>query len=183
MTEELTGTVIAVSCDSAHGFSKRPRPSVRLIKDHGIEGDAHAGRFMQHRYLAKRAAKLPNSRQVHLIQSELFDELRLLGFAVAPGQLGENITTRGLDLTKLPLGSLLHLGNGAVVELTGLRTPCGLIDKFRKGLKRAMIVRTPAGVTFRSGVLGVVRESGDLSSGDSLTAVLPRPPWQNLPAL
>jgi MOSC domain-containing protein YiiM len=183
MTDELTGTVIAVSCDSAHGFSKRPRQSVRLIKDHGIEGDAHAGRFMKHRYLANRAPKLPNSRQVHLIQSELFGNLRLLGFEVAPGQLGENVTTKGLNLLNLPLGSLLHLGSSAVVELTGLRTPCGMIDRFQKGLKRAMIVRTPAGVTFRAGVLSVVRESGDLSNGDCIRVSLPSPPWQSLPAL
>ena len=104
-----------------------------------MEGDAHAGRFMQHRYLARKMPIMPNNRQVHLITSELFTELGSSGFNVAPGDLGENITTAGLDLTKLPLGTRLRLGHSAVVELTGLRTPCSLIDRFQKGLKRAMI--------------------------------------------
>jgi MOSC domain-containing protein YiiM len=120
---------------------------------------------------------------VHLIQFELFGDLALLGFEVRPGELGENITTRGLNLLGLPLGSLLYLGDSAIVELTGLRTPCGYIDRFQKGLKRAMIVRTRAGVIFRSGVLGVVRESGELTSGDCIRAECPGRPWKPLPAL
>ena len=183
MSGELAGTVIAVSSDISHRFSKVPKLSVKLIKDHGIEGDAHAGPFMRHRHLAKRAPKLANNRQVHLIQSELFGDLKLLGFEVRPGELGENITTRGIDLLELPLGSLLHLGNGAIVELTGLRTPCGYLDRFQKGLKRTMIVRTHAGARFRSGVLGIVRESGELMYGDVINAEPPSRPWQPLPAL
>src|SRR3954464_5267295 len=179
MYGELDGTVIAVSCDNAHRFGKMPRRSVKLVKDHGVEGDAHAGRFVKHRYLANRAPKLPNNRQVHLIQFELFGDLALLGFEVRPGELGENITTLGLNLLKLPLGSLLHLGNGAIVELTGLRTPCGYLDRFQKGLKRTMIVRTHAGTRyFRSGVLGIVRESGELMYGDVINAEAPSHPWQ-----
>jgi MOSC domain-containing protein YiiM len=183
MSGEVAGTVIAVSCDIRHRFSKIPILSAKLDKDHGIKGDAHAGRFIKHRYLAKRAPKLPNNRQVHLIQSELFGDLKLLGFEVRPGELGENITTRGINLLALPLGSLLYLGKSAVVELTGLRTPCGYIDRFQKGLKRAMIVRSHAGVGFRSGVLGIVRESGELTCGDSINAERPSRPWKPLPAL
>lgn len=177
------GTVVAVSCDNAHRFSKPVRTRVRLVEGYGIEGDAHAGHFVAHRYLAKRAPRLPNNRQVHLIAAELFGELRAIGFDVKPGDLGENITTQGIDLLKLPLGTLLNLGNIAVVELTGLRTPCSYIDKFQKGLKRAMIVRTSAGPTFRAGVLGVVRATGNVSAGDRITAALPAQPWQTLPAL
>jgi MOSC domain-containing protein YiiM len=165
--------VIAVQCDDRHRFNKPSRLSVRLIAGHGIEGDAHAGRFIQHRYQARQMPELPNNRQVHLIQSELFDEVRELGFTVGPGDLGENITTRGFDLLGLPLGTFLHLGESAVVELTGLRTPCGYIDKFQKGLKRAMIVRAPSGVTFRAGVLGVVRSSGDVAAHDAISVELP----------
>jgi MOSC domain-containing protein YiiM len=117
--------------------------------------------------------QMPNNRQVHLIQSELFDEVKALGFVVGPGDLGENITTRGLDLTGLPLGTLLHLGDTAVVELTGLRTPCGYIDKFQKGLKRAVIVRTPGGVTFRAGVLGIVNSGGDVAANDTISVEMP----------
>ena len=170
-----------MSCDSAHRFSKPVRERVRLIADHGIEGDAHAGATIRHRYLARQ--KLPNDRQVHLMQAELFEDLAAAGFAVAPGELGENITTRGIDLLALPLRTRLHLGEGAVVELTGLRTPCGLIDKFRRGLKRAMILRTPEGPTFRAGVLGRVRAGGLVAAGDRITAALPEGPWERLPAI
>jgi MOSC domain-containing protein YiiM len=165
--------VIAVNCDDRHRFSKPNKLVIRLIAGHGIEGDAHAGRFIQHRYQARQMPEMPNNRQVHLIQSELFDEMKKLGFVVKPGDLGENITTRGLDLIGLPLGTRLHLGRTAVVELTGLRTPCGYIDKFQKGLKRAMIVRTPTGVTFRAGVLGVVNSSGDVAANDPITVKIP----------
>ena len=100
----------------------------------------------------------------------MFDQLRDLGFDVGPGELGENVTTKGINLLDLPLGAKLHLGSSAVVELTGLRTPCGYIDKLRKGLKRAMIIRCRDEVTFRAGVLGIVRSSGDLSPGDTIRA-------------
>jgi MOSC domain-containing protein YiiM len=165
--------VLALNCDDAHRFSKPNRLSVRLIAGHGIEGDAHAGRFIQHRHQARQMPEMPNNRQVHLIQSELFDEVKELGFVVGPGDLGENITTRGLDLIGLPLGTLLHLGATAVVELTGLRTPCSYIDKFQKGLKRAMIVRTLGGVTFRAGVLGVVNSGGDVALNDTIKVQMP----------
>jgi MOSC domain-containing protein YiiM len=183
MWTEDRGLVVSVSRDDGHRFSKPIRTNVRLIKDHGVEGDAHAGPFLKHRYLAKRQPTLANNRQVHLIQSELFQELAGLGFEVGPGELGENITTGGIDLLKLPLGCLLHLGDNAAIELTGLRTPCGYIDRFRKGLKRAMIVRTGASPTFRAGVLGVVRASGDVACGDLIRAELPDRPWTPLPAL
>ncbi len=182
-TSGRTGEVVAVSSDQSHRFSKPNRLNIRLIEGHGIDGDVHAGPVIQHRYLAKQAAEAPNSRQVHLLQAELFHELRMLGFDVSPAQLGENITTKGIDLLRLPLGAILHLGNSAVVELTGLRTPCGYIDKFRKGLKRAMIVPGPNGVTFRAGVLGVVRASGDLSPGDIISAKVPLGLAQRLPAI
>ena len=179
----LQGTVLAVSSDERHRFSKAPRTSIRLIKDHGVYGDAHAGHFMKHRHLARQQPELPNNRQVHLIHSELFGELDSLNFDVKPGELGENITTSGIELLRLPLGSFLLIGERAVVELTGLRTPCGYIDRFQQGLKRTMIVKTPAGTTFRAGVLGIVRASGSVVPGDSIKVQIPPPPWQQLPAL
>src|ERR1700735_3108103 len=121
------GAVVAVSVDSKHRFSKTSRLSITLTSGYGIEGDAHYGAFVRHRYLARRNPKAPNLRQVHLIPSELFDALRTSGFEVHPGDLGENIATVGLDLECLPLGTLLRLGASATLELTGLRTPCVLI--------------------------------------------------------
>src|SRR6476619_4452563 len=94
----------------------------------------------------------PNNRQVHLIASELFTELASSGFNIAPGNLGENVTTAGLDLIKFPLGTRLLIVKSAVVELTGLRTPCGLIHRFQKGLKRALITKHEF-PRFRCGVL------------------------------
>ena len=169
----MQGAVLSVNSDGAHRFSKIASRCVRLVEGYGIEGDAHAGRFVQHRHQAGKTPLMPNRRQVHLIQSELFEEMRELGFVIAPGDLGENITTVGIDLLTLPLGAQLYLGASAVVELTGLRTPCGLIDKFKTGLKRSMIVRMPLGVTFRAGVLGIVKASGDLRPGDLVRAEFP----------
>ncbi len=177
----LEGSIVAVQCDSAHRFRKPRRDSISLIADLGIDGDAHAGQFVRHRYLAGR--NLPNDRQVHLIQSELFDDLKPAGFAVCPGDLGENITTRDIDLLALPLMTMLHLGASATVELTGLRTPCGQIDRFQKGLKRALILKAPDSTTFRAGVFGVVRAAGSLKAGDRINAILPDRPWRPLPFL
>jgi MOSC domain-containing protein YiiM len=178
----MRGAVLSVNSENAHRFSKIARPSVRLVEGYGIEGDAHAGRFVQHRHQATKTPLMPNRRQVHLIQSELFEEMRELGFVLAPGDLGENITTVGIDLLTLPLGAQLHLGESAVVELTGLRTPCGLIDKFRRGLKRSMIVKSADGVTFRAGVLGIVISGGNLRPGDPVRVELPLD-RQALPAI
>ena len=178
----LRGTVAAVASNARHEFSKSSQETITLIEDHGVEGDAHAGRFVQHRFLAKKMPAVPNNRQVHLMASELFTELASSGFNVAPGNLGENLTTAGLDLIKFPLGTLLLIGNTAVVELTGLRTPCGLIDKFQKGLKRAMITKHEL-PRFRCGVLAVVKTTGCIAPADPINVELPSSPWQDLPAL
>ena len=132
----LEGTVVAVAADRGHHFSKRQQGSIVLVEEHGVEGDAHAGAFVRHRYLARRRPRFPNLRQVHLIPRELFDTLRALGYDVYPGELGENITTAGLELERLTAGTIIRLGATAAIELTGLRTPCVLIDRFRKGLRK-----------------------------------------------
>jgi MOSC domain-containing protein YiiM len=179
----LQGTVIAVASDTGHNFSKPTKTQITMIAGYGVEGDVHAGQYIQHRYLTRNKPQLPNNRQVHLIAGELFDEVSLAGFSVMAGQLGENVTTEGLNLGGFPLGTLLHLGPSAVVELTGLRTPCSLIDRFQKGLKRAMIGSEADRPRFRCGVLGVVRQSGAVSAGDAASALLPVRPWHDLPAL
>jgi MOSC domain-containing protein YiiM len=178
----LNGTVVAVASNAKHEFSKPTKEAIKLVEDHGVEGDAHAGHFIQHKYLAKKTPAAPNNRQVHLIASELFTELASNGFNVAPGDLGENVTTKGLDLTNFPLGTRLRIGNSAIIELTGLRTPCALIDRFQKGLKRAMIVkhRHPR---FRCGVLGVVRATGQIAPRDTVRVELPSISRQALPEL
>jgi MOSC domain-containing protein YiiM len=175
--------VLSVNSDAAHRFSKPSRGVIRLIQDYGVEGDAHAGAVVQHRYLAKRNHTMPNLRQVHLIQSELFDDLATEGVFVSPGDLGENITTRNIDMLTLPLGTRLKIGKTAVLTLTGLRTPCGCIDKFQKGLKSRMILRTGRVPSFRAGVMSVVAKTGEVVPGDAISVVLPPEPWRILPAL
>jgi MOSC domain-containing protein YiiM len=178
----LKGTVVAVASNARHEFIKPTKETIRLIEDHGVEGDAHAGRIIQHRFLAKKIPVLPNNRQVHLMPSELFSQLASSGFHVAPGNLGENVTTAGLDLTKFPLGTRLRIGSSAIVQLTGLRTPCALIDRFQKGLKRALIMKHEQPI-FRCGVLGIVRDTGQIAPGDRITVELPSSNRQPLPAL
>lgn len=101
---------VGVAADRGHHFSKRAQERIVLVAGHGVEGDAHAGPFIRHRYLARRRPRLPNLRQVHLIPSELFANLGKAGFSIAAGDLGENITTAGLDLERMPLGTLIELG-------------------------------------------------------------------------
>ena len=166
--------VAAVSLSARHSFSKTNAAAIRLIAGHGVEGDVHAGATIKHR---SRVAKDPsqlNLRQVHLIQAETLDALREDGFGVAPGAIGENITTRGIDLLTLPSGARLRLGAEAVVELTGLRTPCVQLDRFQGGLMQAMMGRDAAGaVSLRAGVMGVVVAGGEVKPGDPIAVELP----------
>jgi hypothetical protein len=180
----MKSNVIAASCDSFHRFSKSNRTMVRLIAGFGVEGDAHAGSTVRHLDLANKDPDLPNLRQVHLIQAELFEELKGCGFEVRAGDLGENVTTLGINLLALPLGTLLHLGSSAVVEVTGLRIPCSRIDRFQKGLKRTMIVLGPGrSVSFKAGIMGIVRATGEIKCGDEIHSELPAQPWMPLPFL
>jgi hypothetical protein len=168
----LCGRVEGIAVDSCHHFSKTPVDSIRLIRGHGVEGDAHAGPYVRHRYLARRQPKRANLRQVHLIPSELFAALREDGYDLAAGDLGDNIATSGLSLEMLPLNTTLQIGDAAVVTLTGLRTPCALIDRFREGLKRR-ILDLGHGPRFRCGILGIVTASGVVQRGDRVVAILP----------
>ena len=174
MTEQLHGTVVAVSLDDKHRFSKPTAPSIRLIAGYGIDGDTHAGATTQHRYLIRTDPTRPNLTQVHLVRSELFAELAADGFDVSPGQLGENIATAGLDLLALPLGTRLHLGADAVVEVTGMRDPCSMIDKFQQGLKKTLkYTDAGGGIVRRAGIMGIVLVSGTVAPGDELRVELP----------
>jgi MOSC domain-containing protein YiiM len=177
------GRVEGVACDSQHRFSKSARDRIILLKGLGVEGDAHAGRLVQHQYLARHRPTLPNMRQVHLIPTELFEILRPVGYDLRPGDLGENVSTSGVDLESLPLGTILCLGDEAAVELTGLRTPCVLIDRYRGGLKRQMIATTPDLPKYRCGVMAVVCEGGAVMIGNPVRVRLPCKPWRTLPAL
>ncbi|MFF7363719.1 MOSC domain-containing protein [Streptomyces sp. NPDC008125] len=177
----MNGTVVAVSSSGEYTFTKPVRESITLRAGHGVEGDVHAGVTVKHRSRVAQDPTRPNLRQVHLIQQELFDELRAEGFDLAPGDLGENVTTHGLDLLALPVGTLLHLGDLAVVEVTGLRNPCLQIDAFRSGLLKRVVGRDDAGrVVRRAGIMGVVVDGGPVRAGDTLRAELPDGPHRAL---
>jgi len=170
----MTPLVTAVSRSNGHTFSKPNVLTIRLVAGLGVEGDAHYGDKVQHVFHARRNPDAPNLRQVHLIHEELFDELRTNGFQVRPGGIGENVTTRGLDLLALPTGTILQIGNEAVVEITGLRNPCRQIDAFAKGLTAAVLGRDAQGQLIRkAGVMAIVVKGGDVTVGDAIAMELP----------
>lgn len=169
--------VIAVAMSAVHAFSKPVVPAIVLLKGLGVQGDAHQGATVKHRSRVKADPTQPNLRQVHLIQGELHDELQLAGFNVAEGTMGENITTRGIDLLALPRGARLRLGSDAIVEITGLRNPCSQLDNYQKGLTAAVLGRNPDGsLRRRAGVMGIVIEGGTVCAGDAIRTELPRLP-------
>jgi MOSC domain-containing protein YiiM len=177
----MGGRVTAVSSNGTYSFGKPNRESITLLAGLGVEGDVHAGTTVRHRFRMRRDPSQPNLRQVHLIHEELFEEVRGAGFDVAAGQLGENVTTRGVDLLGLPTGARLRLGPEAVVEVTGLRRPCVQIDRFRKGLMREVARRDAVGgARFRAGVMGVVVRGGAVRPGDPVEVLLPDGPHRPL---
>lgn len=176
--QRAIGVVEAVSVSPTHSFSKQPQPVVTLVVGLGVSGDAHRGMRVQHRSRVARDPTQPNLRQVHLIHAELFDDLAAAGFGVQAGQLGENVTTRGIALLSLPTGTRLRLGPVAVVAVTGLRDPCRQIDGFCDGLLKQVIGRDAAGnVVRKAGVMSVVLVSGQVRAGDVVVAELPAQPY------
>ncbi|MFF4243300.1 MOSC domain-containing protein [Streptomyces sp. NPDC001822] len=173
--------VTAVSSNGVYSFTKPNRDSITLLAGLGVEGDVHAGVTVKHRSRVAQDPTQPNLRQVHFIHQELFDELREAGFEVAPGDLGENVTTSGIDLLSLPVGTLLRLGEEAVVEVTGLRNPCLQIDHFRDGLLKQVVGRADDGTVVRkAGIMGVVVTGGIVRPGDPVRAELPAEPHRPL---
>ncbi|MBZ0113296.1 MAG: MOSC domain-containing protein [Thermoanaerobaculia bacterium] len=167
-------TVVAVNRRSDHAVSKPTVPSIRLLEGLGVEGDAHCGTTVKHRSRVAKNPLQPNLRQVHLIHAELHHELADSGFDVGPGQMGENVTTRGVDLLALPVGTQLGLGPDAVVELTGLRNPCSQLDGLQPGLMAATLARDAENNLVRkAGVMGVVVSEGEVRAGDSIEVRLP----------
>jgi MOSC domain-containing protein YiiM len=177
----MSGVVTAVSCSATHTMKKPSRESIRLLTGLGVEGDAHLGERVKHRSRVARNPGRPNLRQVHLIHAELHDELRAAGFDLSTGQMGENITTRGVDLLALPRGTRLHLGETTVVEVTGLRNPCSQLDRIRPGLMAATLGRDERGNLIRkAGVMGVVLAGGEVRPGDPIRIELPSEPYRSL---
>ncbi|MDO9706806.1 MOSC domain-containing protein [Paracraurococcus lichenis] len=172
--------VVAVASSPGHGFSKAATEAIRLLAGLGVEGDAHAGVTVKHRSRVARDPTQPNLRQVHLLHAELLEELAARGFALRPGDIGENILTSGLDLLGLPTGTRLRIG-AAEIEVTGLRNPCAQLDRFQKGLTAACLDRAPdGGLVRKAGVMGVVLAGGEVRPGDGIAVMLPEGPHRPL---
>lgn len=179
--ESIFGQVATVSVSPLHKFSKLPASEIRLVAGLGVEGDAHLGVSVQHLSRIATDPGQPNLRQVHLIHADLFEELTGKGFNVRAGDMGENVTTRGIDLLALPRGTVLHLGEDAQVEVTGLRNPCKQLDDFQPGLLAAVLDRDESGGLIRkAGIMGVVRAGGLVRPGDAIRVRLPDGPHVRL---
>lgn len=175
------GRVLSVSKSQSHTFSKSVCQSIVLLKGLGVQGDAHLGETVKHRSRVAKDPSQPNLRQVHLMHSELFDELATKGFEVSTGQMGENITTRGVDLLSLPKDTVLLIGPRAKVQITGLRNPCKQIDSIKNGLMQAVLDRDKDGNLIRkAGIMGIVLEGGEVSVGDEIVVMLPAKPFIKL---
>lgn len=173
--------VLAVSRSATHTLAKSRQAVIQLVPGLGVEGDAHAGATVKHRSRVARDPSQPNLRQVHLLHAELHDALRAQGFAIASGQMGENVTTRGIDLLALPAGARLRLGASALVELTGLRNPCLQLDSIQPGLMAATLERDAQGRLVRkAGVMAIVLVGGEVRPGDPIHVELPAPPRRAL---
>lgn len=177
----LTGKVITVSKSDKHTFNKYLNEKIVLLEGLGVEGDAHMGQKVKHRSRVAKDPNQPNLRQVHLLHSELFDELKEKGFDVSPGQMGENITTKNVDLLNLPKGSILSIGSTARIEITGLRNPCNQIDTIKMGLMKAVLDKNQDGNLIRkAGVMGIVLTGGVVSVGDEISIEMPSQPYVKL---
>ena len=168
----MSSVVVAVHSKSVHVFSKAAQPLIELVEGHGVRNDVHFGVTVKHRSRVAKDPTQPNLRQVHLLHNELLDELTARGFKVGPGEMGENVTTRGIDLLGLSAGTRLRLGGQAVVEITGLRNPCSQIESFKSGLLAAVVERGPTGALVRkAGVMGIVVTGGLVRSGSEVSVV------------
>ena len=177
----MSGIVTAVSRSASHVFSKSNQQSIKLLAGIGVEGDAHSGKTVKHRSRVAKDPSQPNLRQVHLIHAELHDELLAKGFNIFPGQMGENITTRRINLLKLPTDTLLHIGNDAVIKVTGLRNPCAQLNRFQSGLMTAVLDQDEQGNIIRkAGIMSIVIATGVVNIGDRIQIEFPSQPYRSL---
>jgi MOSC domain-containing protein YiiM len=174
MEQLSAGVIVGVSSKPTPGVKKFPQAKVQLVANHGVEGDYHAGASVRHRSRAARDPEQPNLRQVHFMHAELFDELAPLGIEVHPGDMGENITTRGVAILDLPPGARLHLGTSAVVEITGCRNPCAQLNGVDTRLLAEVAKKGADGnIVRRAGIMGIVREGGVVRPGDAIRVEVP----------
>lgn len=176
----IVGTVLAVSLSNKHTFSKENQEIIKLVEGLGVEGDAHFGSTVKHRSRVAQNPNQPNLRQVHLIHNELFEELAAR-FNIKPGQMGENVTTVGINLLELPTDTILSIGESAIIKVTGLRNPCAQIDHYKPGLLKAVLDKDSDGNLLRkAGIMGIILQSGEVKPGDTIRVKLPQRPFKKL---
>lgn len=177
----MSGSVVAVHRSDAHTFSKSVVPEVEMAAGLGVVGDAHNGATVKHRSRVRADPTQPNLRQVHLMHIELFDFVATKGIRVEPGQMGENLTTSGVDLLGLPVGTMLKVGPSVLLAVTGLRNPCSQLNGLADGLLEAVTDRAPDGSLIRlAGVMSVVVHGGAVRPGDQIEVALPPEPHRSL---
>lgn len=178
----MTARVVAIASDTGHNFTKPVKDVITLIKGEGVKDDAHCGVTVQHLSDKRKTPDAPNLRQVHLMHAELFDELAEQGIAVSAGQMGENITTQGVDILNLPLGTRLQFGDAkdvqsrVQIEITGLRSPCRKLTKIDPNLLKAVVAKDKGGAIVKSGIMSIVLTGGKVRAGDMITVILPDTP-------
>lgn len=175
-------SVVATSQSKDHTFTKQTVPGIKLIQGLGVEGDCHSGKTVQHRSRLHIKPAPANLRQVHLIDLEILTQ-----YDLQPGDIGENITTSGIDLLRLGKGTKLHFVGSEtaeevaldqahpVVTVTGLRNPCPQIEKYRKGLQERFIVRDAERkiVARKAGIMSTVEVGGVVLAGMKIVVESP----------
>ncbi len=170
--------VTSVAARHGHGLGKDTCAEITLIANEGVAGDAHCGITVKHRSRVAKDPSQPNLRQVHLIHTELFEELATKGFKVGAGNLGENILTAGLDLLACPKDAELRFPSGAILKIAGLRNPCNQINGHSLGLMQALLDTADDGSLIRKGgVMAIVLVGGIVKVNDDIAVHLPAKPW------
>lgn len=174
----MTGKVHAVSLSDKHSIRKFNRSYINIIEGYGVEGDAHAGKKVKHRYIAKKDPDRPNYRQVHLISMEIYRELQQQGFNIDPGEMGENITCSGIDIMNLPKHTILKIGDEVELQVSGMREPCSLLNQIQGGLMKATLDKSGEGELIRkAGIMTVALKGGIVTPDDPIQLVYPEKPY------
>lgn len=174
-------SVHSVHSSSTHSIRKENRSYINIVEGFGVEDDAHAGKKVKHRYLVRKDPERPNLRQVHLISQEIYDELNHAGFQIQAGEMGENITTTGIDIMNLPVDTIFRIGGEVELKITGMREPCHLLDEIQNGLMKATVYKNKEGQIIRkAGIMSIVLKGGIVQAGESIEIIYPNKPWQKM---
>ena len=164
------GNVIAVCKKSEPGIPKIEVEAICLLENYGIEGDYHAGKFVRHRYLARKDPTVPNVRQVLLIDTSILSNLAEQDIHLEPGMMGENLILDGISVMDLPLGTQLEVGE-VTLEMTEIRNPCYQLNESHPELLKA-VEKSGSGLDARNaGIMARILKGGWVRQGDPVRVV------------